>query len=291
MLNSFLISFTFFISFSLFANKKPIQFGIMVDDQQEISEYEVLKSYIEKKGVQVQIRGFGKYDQAQHMFKMGKLDIMLAGNGVAAFLISHKKAEPFLKPIRLRGKSTNYAVVIGPKSAPPFNGKGDFFHKKQISVCSLSASGEYYVRSLGVKESNLIKTGTHVSALRVLSQGISQYAVIKNHVWRNYQGEFPGLKLLGRDEGECPYSTLIKSSAFQSHDVMRVKAILLNLKNDKSKTARLVKTTLGILEFVEQKKSDYNHTFMMLEKAGVKGVKADPNAMDHGHHGGHSMGH
>lgn len=79
----------------------------------------------------------------------------------------------------------------------------------------------------------------------------------------------PDLVQVGQDDGENPDNTLIVSFKTDKDVVAKVKELLLDIGDDKSKEALAVRMSLKAEKFIPTTKEDFSHTLKLLGRAGV----------------------
>jgi ABC-type phosphate/phosphonate transport system substrate-binding protein len=182
-------------------------------------------------------------------------------------------AVPLVRPVDKDGNSTYWAVVIAPKGSPNFTGSIDYFKGKKVLLTALASSGEFYFHSLpGAAQSNatLLKAASHGAAIDALDhKGQADVAIVKNRVWDKVKDKYPNLMLVGQDKGENPDNTLIVSKKVSSELAEKVSGVLLAVNDDASPLALAVKSSMEIQGFLKTTPKDFEHTLLLLKKAGV----------------------
>ena len=252
-----------------FGQAADLKIGIMQDKPGAAQKFGPLISYFKSKGIDVKLQGYANYTDAAIKFERGDVDAMFAGSGVAGTMIIKKVAYPLVRPLNQAGYSTYWAVVLAPKGSPEFTGDPEYFKGKKIICSSLASSGEFFARSLLGPKRELLKAGSHGIAIDALSKGQADVAIVKNRVWDSLKGRYPDIVQVGQDDGENPDNTLIVSYKTDKDLVAKVKELLLNIGDDKSKEALAVRMSLKADGFIPTTVDDFSHTLALLAKAGV----------------------
>lgn len=248
---------------------EPFTIGIMQDKPGDAQKYAPMISYFESKGIDVKLQGYRNYVDAAQEFADGNVDAMVAGSGVAGTMIIKDVAYPIVRPVSKDGTSTYWAVILGSKGSVPFEGDPSYFEGKSIIACSLASSGDFFARSFLGPKRPILKAGSHGVAIKALAMNQADVAIVKNRVWDSEKGKFPSLVVVGEDVGENPNNTMIVSKKTDRELVEKVKTTLLNLQNDTSPEAEVLKESLGITGYIPTTKEDFSHTLKLLKKAGV----------------------
>lgn len=268
--------FFFFLLFFLAVNlsySSDFKILIMQDDKGAAEKYKPLMDHLKANGINATLVGSPNYQSAAKMFSAGEADAMFSGSGVAGIMIIKDIAYPLLRPVSKDGISTYYAVILGPKGSPKFNGSAKFFDGKRVIFSALASSGEIFYYSLpGIKniKANVMLAANHGAAIDALSRGTADYAIVKNLVWEKNKDKYPNLEKIGEDKGENPDMTLIISKKTNKELVNKISNILLKTKDDNSPTANEVKKMMSIQGFIKTTEKDFSHTLSLLKKAGVK---------------------
>lgn len=256
---------------------ETLQFVIMSseDPKKEGPKYAALAEYL-KSGVpgvtDIQLRVAKDYPEAAKLFQNSEVDGMFSGSFVAGIFIKKGVARPIARPVLSNGATTYKAYVIAKEGTPRFAGIGDF-RGKRVAYTLLASSGEVFVRALlpaGEKPEAVytpVPAASHLIAINAVQGGAADYAVVKNMVWD--PAKFPGLALVGEDQGENPNNTLILSNAAADRHGDAIKRQLLKLEADPGVQAAEVKRLFGIKAFVPTAVADFVHTFEILEKAHI----------------------
>ena len=248
---------------------EPFKIGIMQDKKGEAAKYAPLIGFFSSKGLDVKLQGYRTYVDAANKFAAGEVDAMFAGSGVAGAMIIKGLAEPLLRPMRKDGWSTYWAVVLAQKPSAPFTGDVAYFQDKKIICSSLASSGEFFARSILGPDRQLMKAGSHGMAVHALARGKADIAIVKNRVWDSMKTKYPDIEQVGKDDGENPDGTFIVSRQADKALVGQIRDALLNIENDGSAEARVVKHKLKIVSYIPTTKGDFSHTLALLKKAGV----------------------
>jgi len=246
--------------------------AVMQAQKGAAAQFKPLASYLEKNGIKTTIVAPESYQSAAHMFAEGKADGMFSGSGVAAVMILKKVAYPLVRPVATRGTSTYWAVLVGPKGAPAFDGTADYFKGKRVACCALASSGEFFLRAIpGAREAaaQVQIVGSHGAAIEAVKKGEADVAIVKNLVWNDVKGNYPALEQVGSDSGQNPDNTLIVASDIDKDLVKKLMDLLLGLKDDPSPEAEAVRQGLGLREFILTSAADFNHTLSLLKWAGI----------------------
>ena len=251
---------------------EQLNIAIMRDSMSDSRKYVPLIAYLKTKGIEVSLVATSSYPEAARKFTSHEVDAMFSGSGVAGVMIIKDLAVPAVRPVDRDGRSTYWAVVVGPKGAPKFTRSADYFREKKVAFCSLASSGEIYFQSLpNIKNANVttIKAESHAAAIEMLSKKTVDFAIVKNRVWDKMKANFPGLQLAGEDTDENPDGTLILSTKIDPQFAAKVSAAFLAIKEGASPEADAVCTGMTIKGFVKTTKEDFKHTFSLLKEAGV----------------------
>jgi ABC-type phosphate/phosphonate transport system substrate-binding protein len=255
--------------FPAFSSAEHIRMAVIQDKPTESSKYLVLKKFLAWKGLNLIFHSYSNYPSAATGFFEGNVDFMFTGSGIAAIYILKELAYPILRPVSKEGWSTYSAVVIATKGTAAFTGDTDFWKRKKVAGCALASSGELYMRSAGVPNSQIIVSRTHTEALEMLQDGEVDLAVVKNRVWEASRYRYPSLECVGQDTAEHPNATLMVSPQTDRKIVERLRQVLLALKDDSSKIAVKTKEGMGIAGFIPTSEHDFEPTLKLLKKAGV----------------------
>jgi ABC-type phosphate/phosphonate transport system substrate-binding protein len=251
---------------------EQFKIAIMQDQMGAAEKFKPLLSYLSKKGVEATFVSTQDYRSAAGMFVVGSADAMFSGSGVAGFMILKGIAVPSVRPVDKYGHSTYWAVVIARKGAPKFTGSADYFSGKKVAFTSLASSGDFYFHSLpGIDQAKAteIKAVSHDAALNALEKGEADVAIVKNRVWDGLKDKYPDLALVGEDKGQNPDGTLIVSQKIPPTLEARISDAFLALKEDSSAEAAAVRKSLGIQGYIKTTLKDFDHTLLLLKKAGV----------------------
>lgn len=254
------------------ARAETFRIAIMQAEKGAAEHYAPLAQYLDKHGIQVQLVPTDSYTSAAKMFAEGKADGMFSGSGVAATMIIKDVAYPVVRPVDRRGISTYWAVVIAPKGAPPFVRDASYFKGKRVVFCALASAGEFFIRSIpgAVAAAREVTVApSHGAAIEAVAKGQADVGIVKNRVWDNLKGRYPGLVELGSDAGQNPNGTLIISKKTDPAVVRRLTASLLGLQKDQSPEAKNARDGLGILGYIITSANDFHHTIGLLHQAGV----------------------
>ncbi len=247
-----------------------LKIALMQAQAGEARKYLPLLEYFAKRGVSAQFITAPDYQRAAEMFAQGQVDAMFSGSGIAGTMIIKELAVPVVRPVKADGTSTYAAVVIAPKGAPSFTGKGEYFNDKRVIFTALASAGEFFFHSFGPsKPSEIMKAASHDAAIDALNRGQADVAIVKNHVWNKLKDKYPSLQKVGEDKGENPDMTLIVSRKMDPKGAQKIADVLLGLKNDASPEASAVKNSLQIQGHIKTNTDDFGHTFALLKKAGV----------------------
>jgi len=260
------------LSLSVVSNAEQFKLTVMQDQAGAAHKFKPMADYLATKGIQVSFVPAKDYSAAAYMFSVGEVDAMFSGSGIAGSLILKELAVPLVRPLDLDGHTTYWAVVIGPKGSPKFNGSAEYFKGKRVIFTSLASSGEFYFRSLpGAQQANatMLKAASHGDALDALNKGQADFAIVKNRVWDDTRAKYPDLMMTGEDRGENPDNTLIVTRKIPQALAAKVSAAFLALKDETSPQAQAVKKSMQIKGFVRTTNKDFDHTFTLLSKAGA----------------------
>lgn len=266
----------FFLVFTLFfikaAYSKDFKILIMQDDKGAAEKFKPIVEHLKTNGINVSLVGAPNYQSAAKMFASGEADAMFSGSGIAGIMIIKNVAYPLLRPVSKDGISTYYAVILGPKGAPKFDGTAKFFENKRVIFSALASAGEIFYYSIpGIRNinANVMVAANHGAAIDALSRGSADYAIVKNSVWEKNQAKYPNLEKIGEDKAVNPEMTLIVSKKSDKATVNKISDILLKVKEDNSSTAIELKNQMSIQGFIKTTEKDFSHTLSLLKKAGV----------------------
>lgn len=254
------------------AAAENFRIAIMQDQKGVAEHYQPLAQYLAKHQVDITLVPTQSYTGAANLFAEGKADGMFSGSGVAGTMIIKDVAYPVVRPVNLKGASTYWAVIIVPKGGSAFTPTAAYFKGKRVAYCALASSGEFFFRSIpGALEavSSVFISPSHGAALERVSKGDADIAIIKNMVWEDVKGRYPGLQEVGSDPEQNPNGTLIISRKTNPAAVKPLVAALLNLQNDTSPEAMAAKKELKITSYIITSANDFSHTLGLLHKAGV----------------------
>jgi ABC-type phosphate/phosphonate transport system substrate-binding protein len=262
---------------------ETISFAVMASEDQaeEGRRYAVLSRYIASQSDEiekVELKVADDYPHAVRLFQSGEVDGMFAGSFVAAVFIKKGVARPLMRPLLKNGASTYRALIITRKGFAPFNDIEDL-RGKTVTYCSLAAAGEVFARSLlapGTKPEDYftpVIARSHGAALKAVEDGRADYAIVKNLAWD--EDRHLGLKAVGGDSAENPNMTLILNVKAYEQWGRKIRKILLRLEFNQSDDANLVRDSFGIRGFIDTSPSSFEHTFKILDEAGV-----DPATFD-----------
>lgn len=261
-----------FVAFAGSAHAETFRIAIMQAEKGAADRFTPLAQYLDKHGIQVELVPTASYTDAALMFSEGKADGMFSGSGVAGTMIIKDLAYPVVRPVDRNGISTYWAVVIAPRGAPAFTHEASYFKGKRVAFCALASAGEFFIRSIpgaldAAKE--VIVAPSHGAAIEAVAKGQADIAIVKNRVWDNLKGRYPGLVELGSDSGQNPNNTLIISKKTDPVLVKRLTGALLGLQNDASPAARAAREGLDIIGYIITSANDFQHTLGLLRQAGV----------------------
>jgi ABC-type amino acid transport substrate-binding protein len=174
--------------------------------------------------------------------------------------------------------STYWAVVVAKKGSPTFDGTAEYFKGKKVICCQLASSGEFFVRSVYGDlplDCDLKRAASHGAALRALSKGAADIAVVKNRVYAGMSKDpknkdiFANIEIVGRHNGENPNGTLIVSKSVSVELRQKVKKALLDLESDTSTEAKKLNESLKVRRYIVTTTDDFMYTIPMLKSAGV----------------------
>ncbi len=253
------------------AAASQIKIIIMQDKAGEARKYRPLMPYFKAKGIDIAFVGARNYEAAAKMFAERKADAMFSGSGVAGSMIIKGVAYPAVRPLGKDGSSTYWAVILAPRGSPTFTGSASYFTGKTVIFCSLASSGEFYFRSIGGHNTakNMLKAGSHGSAIDALSKGLADVAIVKNRVWENMKARYRRLQIVGVDTGENPNGTLIISKRTDRRVARKFTDGLLKVMTDPSAEARAIRDEMKILGYIKTSKENFDHTLSLLKRAGV----------------------
>jgi ABC-type phosphate/phosphonate transport system substrate-binding protein len=254
------------------ARAETFRIAIMQAEKGAADRFAPLAQYLDKRGIQVQLVPTRSYTDAALMFAEGKADGMFSGSGVAATMIIKGLAYPVVRPVDRQGISTYWAVVVAPKGAPAFVPEASYFKGKRVVFCALASAGEFFIRSIpGALEAarEVTIAPSHGAAIEAVAKGQADLGIVKNRVWDNLKGRYPGLVELGSDAGQNPNNTLIISKKTDPAVVKRLTGILLGLQGDASEEAQAARNGLDILGYIITSSNDFQHTLGLLHSAGV----------------------
>ena len=246
--------------------------GIMQAQKGAAEKFGPLEAYLQDHGIEVQFVETPSYSEAARMFGEGELDGMFSGSGVAGSMIIKQVAYPVARPVSRDGHSTYWAVILAPQGAPAFTGQGDYFTGKKVAFCALASSGQFFFRAVPgavAASTQQLQAPSHGAAIKMLSEGKADVAIVKNWVWEGLKGQYPQLQQVGSDPEQNPDGTLIISQKADSEKVRTVTKILLGVQGDPSPKAQAVRDGLGIQGYIITSAADFSHTLKLLEKAGV----------------------
>ncbi|MHB8834768.1 MAG: PhnD/SsuA/transferrin family substrate-binding protein [Candidatus Methylomirabilia bacterium] len=269
------------VSFALAAD--TLHFVIMSseDPKKEGPKYAALAEYLKagSPGIgEIQLRVAKDYPEAAQLFKGGEVDGMFSGSFVAGIFIKKEVAKPIARPVLANGATTYKAYIIAKEGTKPFAGIGDFRGKK-VAYTLLASSGDAFVRGLLAADEKAesvytpVPAASHQIAINAVQSGAADYAVVKNLVWDS--AKYPGLALVGEDNGQNPNMTLIMSNAAAGKHGAEIQRQLLKLESDTGAQAAEVKKLFGIRAFIPTTNVDFNHTFEIFEKAHVNAKTFD----------------
>lgn len=254
------------------ARAEQFRIGLMQAQKGAAEKFASLEKYLRGKGIDIKFVEAPNYPAAARMFANGEVDGMFSGSGVAASLLIKDVAYPLVRPINQAGHSTYWAAIVAPKGAAKFTRAGSYFKGKKVIYCSLASSGEFYFRALpgAVKAaSNISLAKSHGDAIQAVSEGKADIAIVKNWVWDDLRGSYPGLEQVGNDPEQNPDETLIISKRAERKAVEQVAKVLLGLKADNGPEAKAVRNQLKISGYIITTAIDFKHTLEMLKAAGV----------------------
>ena len=262
---------------------ETLRLVIMASEDQEVEgrRYAILSRYIAGRSNEIEkieLKVADDYSHAVRLFQSGEVDGMIAGSFVAAVFIRKGIAKPVMRPLLKSGVSTYRALIVTRKGFAPFNDIEDL-RGKTVAYCALATAGEVFARSLlapGTKPEDYftpIVSRSHGDAIKAVEDGKADYAIVKNLSWD--EDRHPGLKAVGGDSAENPNMTLILNSKAYEQWGSKVRKILLRLEFDQSDDASLVRDSFGIRGFIDTSQSSFEHTFGILDRAGV-----DPATFD-----------
>ena len=257
------------LSGARFVQGAEFKIGIMQDTPGVAKQYGPLIELFKANNIEVKLQGYSNYTDAAVKFANGEVDAMFAGSGVAGAMMIKKVAYPLLRPVSEDGYSTYWAVVLAPKGSPRFTGDPAYFKDKKIMCSALASSGEFFARSFLGKDRELMKAGSHGVAIDGVAKGLADVAIVKNRVWDKTKDKYPGVELVGQDNGENPDNTLIVSYKTDKEVVAGVEKVLYGLENNTSPAAAEVKKSLKITKYIPTTEADFQHTLALLAKAGV----------------------
>lgn len=251
------------------SHSDTLKIGIMQDMPNIAGYYRPLINFFKTKKINIKLVGYAHYNDAAIKFQNGDVDLMFAGSGVAGCMIIKKLAYPLLRPVHVNSLSTYSTVILAPKDSPKFHEDWSYFTGKKITCCSLASSGEFFVRSY-IKEIGELKiAASHDDAIRSLSRGFSDIAIVKNTVWNSQKSNYPNVEIVGKDSDKYPNKTLIVSFSTNNELIKKVNLYLLDIENDNCYEANEVRSSLKILKFIPTTIDDFFDTLELLKKAGV----------------------
>lgn len=254
------------------AAAEQFRIGIMQAEKGVAEKFAPLEKYLRAKGLDIKFVEAPNYPAAARMFANGEVDGMFSGSGVAGSMLIKDVAYPLVRPVSQDGHSTYWATVVARKGAAKFTRDGSYFKGKKVTFCSLASSGEFYFRALpGAVNaaSNISLAKSHGDAIKAVSEGKADIAIVKNWVWDNSRGSYPELEQVGNDSEQNPDNTLIISKKAERKTVEDVAKALLALKGDNGAEAAAVRNQLKISGYVITTAIDFKHTLEMLKAAGV----------------------
>lgn len=261
-----------FLTMPQIAHAWDLKIAIMQDKMGSAKKYSSLKDYLGGKGIHVSFVATRNYTHASKMFSKGEADAMFSGSGVAATMIIKELATPLVRPVSKDGTSTYWAVVLAPIGSPRFTQDPAYFKDKRVVYCSLASSGEIYFRSLKGQNANDVvmkKASSHASAIKALSKGMADVAIVKNRVWDKEKKNYPNLVRIGEDPGGNPDGTLIVSKSLSRRHVAQLKDAMLSIGSSSSTEAKAVRLDQEIKGFTETTMDDFKLTLKLIEKAGI----------------------
>jgi ABC-type phosphate/phosphonate transport system substrate-binding protein len=268
----FTISVLFAALFPGSIQAQEIKITITQDQKNAAQKYKPLLDYLAKKGISLSYVEVKDYPSAAHLFAKGSVDAMFCGSGIAgAFMISDL-ASPLVRPVTVDGYSTYWAVLIAPKGSPAFTGSAQYFKGKRVAFTSMASSGEFYFQSLPDSAdvgAIRVKADSHGDAIEAVAQGRADIAIVKNRVWDGIKQKYPNLAMVGEDRGENPDGTLVVSKSMPLSLKAKLSGDLLAIHNDPSPEASAVKSGMKILGFIKTTEQDFEHTLVLLHRAGV----------------------
>lgn len=262
---------------------ETLRLVIMASEDQAVEgrRYAVLSRYIASRSDEIdniELKVAADYGHAVRLFQSGDVDGMIAGSFVAAVFIRKGIATPVMRPLLESGVSTYRALIITRKGFAPFHEIEDL-RGKTVAYCALATAGEIFVRSLlgaGTKPEDYftpVIASSHGAAIKAVEDGKADYAIAKNLAWD--EDRHPALKVVGGDSAENPNMTLILNNDAYAQWGARIRKILLLLEYNQSEEATLVKKAFGIRGFIDTAPSSFEHTFGILDRAGI-----DPATFD-----------
>jgi ABC-type phosphate/phosphonate transport system substrate-binding protein len=255
-----------------FADAEQFRIAIMQDQTGAAQKFQPLLDYLKKTGIDATFIATKDYPGAAAMFAAGEADAMFSGSGIAGTMIIKGLAVPLVRPMGKDGHSTYWAVVVAPKGSPKFTGSADYLKGKKVILTALASAGEFYYRSLpGAVQANatLLKAASHGAAIDALDKGQADVAIVKNRVWDKSKGKYPNLTKVGEDKGENPDGALIVSVRVPQETAAKISAALIGVKDDASPEAEVIRNSLEIQGYIKTTPKDFDHTLVLLKKAGV----------------------
>jgi ABC-type phosphate/phosphonate transport system substrate-binding protein len=266
---SLLVAFLAALALPAAATAADLRIVLTQSQAGEARKYQPLLDYLGKRGVQASFVTASDYRAAADLFAAGQADAMFGGSGVSAALLIKELASPLVRAVADGAPSTYHAVVIAPKGSPRFAGARSFDGKRVI-FAALASAGEFYFHSVGTsKPAAVLKAASHGAAVDALSRGQADVAVVKNHVWTSERAKFPGLELVGEDNGENPDGSFVVSRKLEPARARALAALLVGLKGDGSPEAAAAKSALKIQGYIPCTVKDFEHTLGLLKRAGV----------------------
>jgi ABC-type phosphate/phosphonate transport system substrate-binding protein len=278
-----LLALLVFLSCATAMAGESLRLAIMASEDPAVEgpKYTTLSSYIAAHSDEIEkieLRVADDYPHAVRLFQSGDVDGMFAGSFVAAVFIRKGIAKPVMRPLLEDGISTYRALIITRKGYAHFSDIDDL-RGKRVSYCALASAGEVFARSLlspGEKPEDCftpVIARSHGDAIRAVEDGKADYGIVKNLAWD--EDRYPALKAVGGDSAENPNMTLILSNDAYAKWGTKVRKILLLLEFNQSEEANMVKKAFGIRGFIDTAPSSFEHTFDILDRAGV-----DPASFD-----------
>jgi len=124
-------------------------------------------------------------------------------------------------------------------------------------------------------KAKLMKAASHGAAIKALSKGVADVAIIKNRVYDSMKADaankdlFDQVEMVGKHNAENPNGTLMVANGVSDEMAEAVKAALLAIESETSAEAQAVKKSLKVSKYLVTTEADFKDTLPMLKAAGV----------------------